>query len=249
MNFSEAKKEIDSALNQGKLCLVVGNCKVRYDGRAASKLSEGDRLLVIKPDGTFLVHQKSKMNAINYQGPGADVTTDLDGDALRVRAERRKPMKEVIDVFFHSLQSVQSFVMSDDSNLKLFGSERELADLLLDDLHVLEKGLKPLNKEADLRKGFADIMARDSSGRLVAIEVKRREAGLDAVTQLARYVKELSQRKDEKVRGILCAPRITDNAKTMLEKDGLEFIKLDYEVSDKAEIKGLEKKQKSLEGY
>jgi len=36
--------------------------------RAASKLSEGDRLLVIKQDGTFLVHQATKMHAINYQG-------------------------------------------------------------------------------------------------------------------------------------------------------------------------------------
>ncbi|HLD76134.1 MAG TPA: hypothetical protein VI874_03885, partial [Candidatus Norongarragalinales archaeon] len=77
MDFSSAHKAIQTALNQNKLCIVVGNCQVNYQGRAASKLSQGDRLLVIKPDGTFLVHQGKKMAAINYQGPGASVSAEL----------------------------------------------------------------------------------------------------------------------------------------------------------------------------
>lgn len=248
--FLDARRKIDDALSRGKLCIVVGNCRVQYHGRAASKLSEGDRLLVIKPDGTFLVHQKSKMNAINYQGPGASVSTSLDGEGLRVRAERKKPLHEVIDVLFRSLHFVKSFAMQDDSNLRLFGSERELSDLLMNDLHALEPGLVPLQKESELRKGTADILARDASGRLVVIEVKRRDAGLDAVTQLARYSRELAQRKNERVRGMLCAPRITENALTMLQKEGLEYVKFDYEISNpSAKIKGLQKKQKNLGEY
>ncbi|HLD75791.1 MAG TPA: endonuclease NucS domain-containing protein, partial [Candidatus Norongarragalinales archaeon] len=213
-----------------------------------SKLSQGDRLLVIKPDGTFLVHQKSKMNAINYQGPGASVVSECTPEGLRVKAERQKPMHEVIDVIFRSLQAVHTFAMEDDSNLKLFGSERELSGLLMEDLSVLEKGLKPIQIESHVRTGFADIVARDVQGRLVIVEVKRADAGLDAVTQLARYVKELSSRKNEIVRGILAAPHITGNALTMLHKGGLEFVRFDYEVptNSTAKIKGLEKKQKGL---
>jgi len=66
----------------------------------------------------------------------------------------------------------------------------------------------------------------------VVIELKRREAGLDAVTQLARYVEEVSKRRDRATRGILCAPKITPNALRMLERDGLEFFKLDYEIGN-----------------
>ncbi len=290
MKLEEGKSVIDSAIAQQQLCLVVGHCQVKYKGRAASKLSQGDRLLVIKPDGTFLVHQNSKMAAINYQGPGAFVSTELkqaenqgpenrdntgkEADkqktktkknethdttkpdaqlTLVVKAERKKPQEEVIEVTFDSLQSAQHFKMQDDESLTLFGSERQLADLLEQDLGLIEKGLAPLKTESHFNKGAIDILAQDRQGRLVAIELKRRTAGLDAVTQLVRYVKQLSQRKETKtakVRGILCAPEITDNALTMLEEEGLEYFRLDYEISNpSAKIKGLQKKQKMLGEY
>ncbi len=260
MKLEEGKTLIDHAIRQQKLCLVVGHCHVKYKGRAASKLSSGDRLLVIKPDGTFLVHQNSKMAAINYQGPGALISTALSESkpenaetpmpVLIVKAERKKPQEEVIEVAFDALQSVQCFALRDDESLTLFGSERQLADLLEQDLGLIEKGLTPLKTESHFNKGAIDILAEDRSGKLVAIELKRRTAGLDAVTQLVRYVKQLSQRKNTKIRGLLCAPEITPNALKMLEEEGLEYFKLDYEISNpSASIKGLQKKQKILGEY
>ncbi len=247
MELSEGKSVIKQALCQDRLCVAVGHCTVKYHGRAASKLSQGDRLLVIKPDGTFLVHQGSKMAAINYQGPGAQVSAELVPEGLLVKAERQKPQHETIEVLFDELQAVSAYTLKDDSTLKLFGSERQLADLLEQDLGLIEKGLKPLQKEAFMRKGAIDLMAEDKAGKLVAIELKRRNAGLDAVTQLARYVSELSQRKGAQVRGVLCAPKITPNALKMLERLHLEYFKLDYEISNpSAKIKGLQKKQKML---
>ena len=249
MNFSEAKKNIDEALDRGRLAVVVGECRVKYEGRAASKLSEGDRLVIVKPDGTFLVHQASKMAAINYQGPGAGITVS-EGDALVLTARRTRPVKEEITVEFSRVDFAGSFEMRDDKKLKLFGSERELAGLLTQDLGVLEKGMRPLKKESVLPKGAVDILAEDVLGHLVAIEVKRRNAGLAAVTQLNRYVHELRKRKGGTVRGILCSPSITANAHKMLEQEGLEYVKLDYEVGNpSAKIKGLEKKQRGLEEY
>jgi len=259
--LSEAFETVSQAIANGRLLLVVGRCRVRYEGRAASKLSEGDRLLVVKHDGTFLVHQNGKMNAINYQGPGARISCELAFDAnskgkeptgLVVRALRRLPNKAVeqIEVYFYSVEFCQGFSLQDDSQLKLYGTERELSDLLMQDLQMIEKGLLPLKKESLVRKGAIDILAEDSQKRLVAIEVKRRNAGLDAVTQLARYVKELRERRGVTVRGVLCSPEITPNALTMLEKEGLEYFKLDYEIGNpSAKIRGLEKKQKILGEY
>ncbi len=262
MDLTEAKKVVDDALSGGKMLVLVGNCSVRYEGRAASKLSEGDRMLVVKHDGTFLVHQGAKMAAINYQGPGASVSTELVFDAnnlksgeaigLIIAAKRTLPnnAREVLEATFHSVEFAHSFHLKDDKQLKVFGTERELSDLLMEDLHLIEPGLIPLQKESDVRKGTIDILAQDSKKRLVVIEVKRRIAGLDAVTQLARYVKELSQRKGVTVRGILCSPEITGNSLTMLEKEGLEYYKLSYEISNpSAKIRGLQKKQKMLGEY
>lgn len=249
-SFEEAARVVNKALEERRLCVLLGNCVIRYEGRAASKLSEGDRLVIIKPDGTFLVHQKNRMTAINYQGPGARVSVQTSPDAFFVKAERSKPLRETIEVRFNTVQFADCFEMRDDSKLKLFGSERQLAELLMQDLHLIEQGLAPLKQESEVRKGTIDILARDAVGRLVVIEVKRRSAGLDAVTQLSRYVRELAHRKNEVVRGILCSPAITPNALKMLEEGGLEYFKLDYEVANpSARIRGLERRQKALSEF
>jgi RecB family endonuclease NucS len=247
LDFVEAERVIRGALEAQKLCVIVGNCLVRYEGRAASKLSEGDRLVVIKPDGTFLVHQGKGMAAINYQGPGAKVKAEASGSELIVVAERSKPLRETIEVHFKRVEFARAFAMRDDSKLKLYGSERELAKLLAQDLHLIERGLVPVQEESSLPKGAIDILARDALGHLVVIELKRRDAGLDSVTQLARYVAELRKRKGEVVRGVLCSPKITPNALKMMEEKGFEWFKLDYEAANPAtKIKGLEKKQKTM---
>lgn len=252
VDFWEAKKIIESSVSKGRLVVLVGNCRVFYEGRAASKLSEGDRLLIIKQDGTFLVHQASKMHAINYQGPGSVVSCNVDEkeNVLIVSSSRTKPINERIEVRFFHVYFADSFYLRDDEKIKLFGSERELSSLLMQDLNAIEPGLIPLKNESDIRRGTIDILAEDFRKRLVVIEVKRRTAGLDAVTQLHRYVEELSKRKDRQTRGILCAPEITPNALKMLERTGLEFFKLNYEIGNpSAKIKGLEKKQKELSEY
>lgn len=250
MDSLETKRIVDEAISKSKLVIVIGKCRVQYSGRAASKLSEGDRMLVIKHDGTFLVHQSTKMRAINYQGPGASVGTRFSSEGLVIYAERKTPVKEVIECAFKEITFAQSFTLEDDEKLKLFGSERELSDLLMDDLQLIEKGLTPLKQESKLWKGKIDILAKDFRGRYVVIELKRRTAGLDAVTQLTRYVEEVGKRMDKQTRGILVAPGITQNALKMIEKGGLEYFKLDYEIHNpRAEIKGLQKKQKELSEY
>ena len=191
------------------------------------------------------------MKAINYQGPGSVTKAELDAEThLVLTSERTKPMKESIIVTFASIATIHAFSLKDDSKLKLFGTERELSGLLMQDLSVIEKGLKPLQQESSTRRGPMDILAEDALGHLVVIEVKRRSAGLDAVTQLHRYVEEMAKRKGVHTRGILCSPEITPNALTMLQNWGLEYQKLDYEISNpSAKIRGLEKKQQTLEEF
>lgn len=245
-----AKMEIESALSQGRMVIAVGNCTVRYEGRAASKISAGDRVVIIKSDGTFLVHQSKRMAAINYQGPGAKVRCEAaKSGKLCIIAERNKPIHEKIEVEFSSIMFIHSFHVRDDAEIKVSGTERELSDLLMADLSVIEPGMVPLKQESGLAKGVIDILAEDREGNIVVVELKRRTAGLAAASQLIRYVRELQKRKERLVRGILCSPEISPNARSFIEKEGCEWRKLDYKVEGEAKITGLQKKQRSLGDY
>ncbi len=247
MDLSQAKRVVDDALSACHTLIVVGDCSVRYHGRAASKLASGERIIIVKSDGSFLVHQNKGMAAINYQPPKNNrISTELSTNTLIIKAMRRSP-KEILEVIFTSVLFAQAFPMRDDSSLKVFGTEKNLADLLMQDLELIEPGLRPLKQESPLQKGMIDIFARDRDGKNVIIELKRRTAGLSSVTQLKRYVDEVDQRIGQETRGILCAPSITPNALKSLEKWGLEFVRLDFEVSNpSAKIKGLQPKQKGM---
>lgn len=246
MELAQAAEIARNAIAGKRMLVVVGNCRVDYQGRAGSRLEAGERLVMAKGDGAFLVHQSRKMNPVNYQPPGCRISCALDGSALVLKSERKNP-DETIVASFDRVDFTQSFDLRDEDELDVVGTERELHDLLMQDLSVIEPGLAPLKHESYTSLGPIDIVARDSNGKLVLIEVKRRKADFDAVNQLRRYVAEV--KKKEPVRGILCAPDITDNAKVFAEKEGFEFRKLDFAVKEHAEIKGLEKKQQTLESF
>ena len=249
MEIEEAYKKIKKAIEEQENIIIVGSCKVRYEGRAASKLAQGERIVIIKEDRSFLVHQNKKLAAINYQPPKGRISAELKDGALIVRAQRKKP-KELLETIFNKIFFVNAFKLKDDNSIKVFGTEKNLSELLMQDLELIEPGLKPLKNESPLPKGYIDILAEDRQGNLVVIEIKRRKASLDSVSQLKRYVKEVEKRKDKKVRGIICAPGITQHALNFLEKEGFEFFNLEYEISNpSAKIKGLHKKQKGIKEF
>jgi len=248
MELAEAQAIVDDAVSARKMAIVVGECSVKYHGRAASKLSSGERVVIIKGDGSFLVHQNSGLAAINYQPPKGIITTELSG-TLAIRASRRKPA-ELLEAIFSRVEFASSFSLRDDSSLRVFGTEKNLSDLIMQDPGLVEEGLTVVNQESPLSKGKIDIFARDKKGNSVVIEVKRRTAGLKEVTQLQRYVDEVDKRLDAETRGILCAPKITPAALHMLEEKSLEFCTLDFEISNpSAKIKSVRKRQKGLGDY
>lgn len=245
MILSEALEQMQSAFKNKMLCIVIGNCRAEYWGRAASKLAEGDRMLVMKGDGSFAIHQNKYLRPVNYM-MNSSMRAFLDSEKLVVLAEKQKP-KESLKVFFNSIEFCQSFQMQDVPDLRLFGSEKQLQEILGEDLSFIEEGLKPLKREAHFEQGFADIIAEDRNGKICLIEVKRRKASLDAVSQLHRYQHKMQNLKSTSVRAMLLAPEITENAKLLADNYGIEFYRLDFEISNpSAKIRGVEKKQTTL---
>ncbi|NJE85442.1 DUF91 domain-containing protein [Thermococcus sp. CX2] len=215
---------IDSALSNEAILTIFARCKVHYDGRAKSELGSGDRVIIVKPDGAFLIHQSRKREPVNWQPPGSFVAVEERDGILVLRSVRRKP-KEVLEVELEEVYLASLFKAEDYEELALTGSEAEMAEMIFKNPELIEEGFKPLFREKPIGHGIVDILGKDKNGNLVVLELKRRKADLHAVSQLKRYVEALKLEHGS-VRGILVAPSLTSGAKKLLEKEGLEFRKV-----------------------
>ncbi|ASJ01614.1 endonuclease NucS [Thermococcus gorgonarius] len=219
----EIKLLVDSAISSEGMLTIFARCKVHYDGRAKSELGSGDRVIIVKPDGSFLIHQSKKREPVNWQPPGSVVHLELRENPVLVSV-RRKP-RETLEVELEEVYLITVFHAEDYEELALTGSEAEMAELIFEQPEVIEPGFKPLYREKPIKHGIVDILGVDREGNIVVLELKRRRADLHAVSQLKRYVETLRE-EYENVRGILVAPSLTSGAKKLLEKEGLEFRKL-----------------------
>lgn len=215
------------AQRRGHLVQAVGDCEVRYQGRARSDLHRGERLVLLKPDGTLLIHTAAKAKPVNWQPPGASFAVSLDAGHIVLTSTRLKP-EEIVRVTFHSISLLLSLPLQDAAGLDLVGTEDDLQALLYASPDLVEIGFRPARRERNSKRGFYDIDGHDVEGRRLVVELKRTTAGLSEAQQLWRYVERL-RRTDPKVRGLLLAPRVAEGARSLLQEQGLEWRELDWD--------------------
>jgi hypothetical protein len=222
----EAEKVAREAVSQHKTLIVVGRCWVHYLGRAKSKLEKGERILIIKEDGSLLVHRSVGYEPVNWQPSGCIFHVQVKNDVLEVQAVRQKP-SETVRVFFDEIQVISALTLVDAGQFSLYASEDDMHKAILLRPSLLEEGFKPISYEKKVEPGFVDVYGVDKAGRLVIVEVKRRTAGKEAVLQLAKYIDAIRGKSDRQVRGMLVAPHIAKDVQRLLATLGLEYKYLD----------------------
>jgi RecB family endonuclease NucS len=218
----KAAQFIKAAIAERKAIILVGNCWVDYKGRASSKLEAGERIVIIKEDGSLLVHRPSGYEPVNWQPAGCMFYTLAKRDILRIRAIRRKP-SESVNISFDQIFLISAMRLIDRGEFSLYASESDMQRAILLDPSLLENCFKPISYEKKINPGFVDIYGIDKNGRLVVVELKRRTAGKNAALQLAKYVDCLKTMANRELRGILVAPRLAKGVQTILTSLGLEF--------------------------
>ena len=224
--IAEAASLMAKAFTQRKTLIVAGNCHVHYMGRAQSTLEPGERLLIIKEDGSLLVHRPVGYQPVNWQPSGSIFHVQTSDDGLEVHAVRQKP-REKVNVTFDSVYMVSALSLADSGEFMLHASERDMHRAILLKPSLLEKGFKPISYEKKVEPGFVDVYGEDKEGKLVVVEVKRKTAGKEAALQLAKYIGAIKEKANRELRGILVAPRLGKGVQSLLETLGLEFKALD----------------------
>ncbi|MGH8963695.1 MAG: endonuclease NucS [Jatrophihabitantaceae bacterium] len=204
--------------------LVIARCSVDYVGRLTAHLPMATRLLLVKADGSLLVHSDGgSYKPLNWMSPpctllekdGTWTVTNKAGEQLIVTIE------SVLHDFSHELGV--------DPGLVKDGVEAHLQKLLAEHIHTLGDGYRLVRREYPTPIGPVDIMARDPNGVAVAVEIKRR-GEIDGVEQLTRYLALLN--RDPllaPVRGVFAAQEIKPQARTLAEDRGITCVVLDYD--------------------
>ncbi len=222
--MTESLQVVKDALAKQNVLIMAGNCTVNYEGRAASKLTWGERVLIIKADGSVLIHRRSGYEPVNWQPPKCQFRAGLeDGKVLSISAIRQEP-KESLKLLFDNVTAIMSLTLTDEGEFAMHVTEEQMKRAIMLDPSLVEPGLKLISEETKMGdSGFTDVYAEDAQGRLVVIEIKRNAASREAALQLNRYVETLRKRVNRPVRGILTAPELRSGTSTLLAKLGYDF--------------------------
>ncbi|MFB6284333.1 MAG: endonuclease NucS [Halobacteria archaeon] len=225
-DLDEAVDLVETGVQNYCTVSIHGKCRVTYSGRADSRLSPGDRLVVVKRDGTVLVHQSEGRKPVNWQPSGSTVSVGVEAGEMVLDSECYNP-REILEVVFEELYQATRINMKDNRSLSLQKQEEDMVVYIQSKPEVIEEGFRPLKTEYPSKHGRIDIYGKDSDGNVVVVEVKRKQAGPSEVDQLQRYMNDLDGRGYEGHRGILVAPEMSDKGRQNLDDLGLEFRELE----------------------
>ena len=204
--------------------LVIARCSVDYSGRLTAHLPMATRLLMVKADGSVLVHADGgSYKPLNWMSPPCTLT---EGDGTW---SVRNKAGEELRITIEELLSDTSYEFGVDPGLVKDGVEAHLQELLAEHVHTFGTGWTLVRREYPTAIGPVDLLCRDAAGAHVAVEVKRR-GEIDGVEQLTRYV-ELLNRDPllAPVRGVFAAQLIKPQARVLATDRGIDCLTVDYD--------------------
>ncbi len=214
--------------------LIVSRCSAIYSGRLDTMLPEALRLIMIKADGSVLLHADAGgYKPLNWMTPPTVV--EEDGEPPQ-RIVVRKHAGKTEDRLEITLTEVLSDVTHDmglpdeDVGLAKDGVEAHLQELLAEQPHWCGEGLRLVRREWPTDIGPVDLMCRDADEEWVAVEIKR-VATIESVEQITRYLERLrTETQFANCRGILAAQAIKPQARVLAESRGIACVEVDLAV-------------------
>jgi RecB family endonuclease NucS len=216
--------------------VVIARCSVDYAGRLTAHLPLATRLLLVKADGSVLVHSDGgSYKPLNWMSPPcrltvADPTPETVGDGpVQVWTVQHGKTDDRLIVQIHEVLHDSQHDLGIDPGLVKDGVEAHLQQLLAEHVHTFGDGWSLVRREFPTAIGPVDLLLRDAGGATVAVEVKRR-GEIDGVEQLTRYLDLLN--RDPllaPVSGIFAAQEIKPQARVLATDRGIRCLTVDYD--------------------
>jgi hypothetical protein len=210
--------------------LIVARCSVDYSGRLTAHLPEALRLIMLKADGSVLVHADAGgYKPLNWMTPPTAIAEE--GDTIVVRKRNGEDMLEI-----HVAEVVSDVTHTmdfDADRLSKDGVEADLQVALAGAPQFCGEGFRLVRREWPTDIGPVDLMCRDEADGWIAVEIKR-IGTIEAVEQLARYLERIRLDPGKAAcRGVLAAQLIKPQARVLAEARGIACVEVDL-----AELRG-----------
>ena len=205
--------------------VVIARCSVEYAGRLSASLPPATRLLLVKADGSVLVHADGgAYRPLNWMSAPCSLLETIDGSGAVWQVTNRsgESMVVVLEEIFHdSLHE-----LGPDPGLVKDGVERQLQLLLAEQCQVLGDGWTLIKREYPTDIGPVDLLCRDGDGRAVVVEIKR-VGEIAGVEQLVRYQERLDlDTRLAPTRGMFVATRIKPQARVFATSRGIDCVEV-----------------------
>lgn len=215
--------------------IVIAECSVDYEGRLQAHLPLAKRLLMVKADGSVLVHSDGgSYKPLNWMSPPCRMVEmqPTEGEAAEgaesVWVVQNAKSDDRLRIKLHAVHHDSAHDLGIDPGLVKDGVEAQLQKLLAQHIETLGAGYTLTRREYPTAIGPVDIMCKDENGKTVAVELKR-HGGIDGVEQLTRYLELLNRDPHlAPVSGVFAAQTIKPQARTLAEDRGIRCVVLDY---------------------
>jgi RecB family endonuclease NucS len=208
--------------------LIVARCEVAYTGRLQALLPEALRLIMIKSDGSVMVHADTGgYKPQNWMTPPTVIEEE---DGLIVVRKRAGASEDRLNIQIMEMVSDVTHDMGEAGALEKDGVEADIQELLADAPQWCGEGFRLVRREWPTDIGPVDLMCRDDEDEWIAVEIKR-IANIDAVEQLTRYLERI--RLDPALgscRGVLAAQVIKPQARVLAQAREIDCVEVDLAV-------------------
>jgi RecB family endonuclease NucS len=205
--------------------LIVARCEVVYTGRLTAVLPEALRLVMVKSDGSVMVHADTGgYKPQNWMTPPTVIEEE---PGLMVVRKRAGASEDRLEIRIAEVISDVTHDMGEAAALEKEGVERELQELLAD---APPEGLRLIRREWPTDIGPVDLMCLDGDDEFVAVEIKR-VGTIEAVEQLTRYLERICEEPGmTRCRGVLAAGIVKPQARSLAESRGIACVEVDLAV-------------------
>lgn len=219
--------------------LVIATCSVEYSGKLDAYLELATRLIMVKADGSVLVHcDGGSYKPLNWMSApctlqiraGSELTAEEQEEGcVQVWHVAAAKTNDALHIRIFDIIENIDYPLGEEPGLVKDGVEAHLQALLAEQTEVFGSGVSLVRREYPTAIGPVDLMLRSEEGGYIAVEVKRR-GEIDGVEQLTRYLDLLG--RDPlltPLRGIFAAQEIKPQARVLAQDRGIECLVVDYD--------------------